>query len=281
MTRCKFKNKGYYKKFIEKLEKEIIQTNLWIQKGEVHPDAVYETKDSLRMKYQSLVIGKYSAGYEIHDLENDYINCVDLVAEAWPYIGQTVPAKGSRGKRFVPEFYLGIYEDILILISLGILIDIKSEYIEKLASVIDGYKAKDKLLEFLLASRIKRKLIKKESYKENFNIQKMFAIPRKVIETKDKKEAESLMFKYVTKEWYKKHNYDGYFEEYKSSKFYFQGYWTFESAAIVKIKSLDDSSFKDWKYYPYDLAHYDKEFELAKQKENKEKKSFFGKLFGK
>lgn len=33
----------------------------------------------------------------------------------------------------------------------------------------------------------------------------------------------------------------------------FSGYWAFEVAAIVKIKGLDDSSFRDHKYYPSQL----------------------------
>ena len=31
------------------------------------------------------------------------------------------------------------------------------------------------------------------------------------------------------------------------------GYWCFIAAAIVKIKDLDDSTFRDNKYYPKDL----------------------------
>ncbi len=36
------------------------------------------------------------------------------------------------------------------------------------------------------------------------------------------------------------------------------GYWSFETAAIVKILGLDDTSLKDNNHYPYDLALYKK-----------------------
>ncbi len=36
------------------------------------------------------------------------------------------------------------------------------------------------------------------------------------------------------------------------------GYWSFETAAIVKILGLDDTSLKGNNHYPYDLAHYKK-----------------------
>ncbi|MGR5908923.1 PoNe immunity protein domain-containing protein [Bacillus paranthracis] len=40
------------------------------------------------------------------------------------------------------------------------------------------------------------------------------------------------------------------------------GYWSFETAAIVKILGLDDTSLKDNNHYPYDLAHYKNEMKF-------------------
>jgi len=34
------------------------------------------------------------------------------------------------------------------------------------------------------------------------------------------------------------------------------GYWCFAAAAIVKLKNLDDSSFRDNDYYPKDMLQY-------------------------
>ncbi|RNC86850.1 MAG: DUF1911 domain-containing protein [Winogradskyella sp.] len=44
----------------------------------------------------------------------------------------------------------------------------------------------------------------------------------------------------------------GYNQHAKSNGNYV-GYWCFVVAAIVKIKDLDDSSFKNSKYYPKDM----------------------------
>lgn len=37
---------------------------------------------------------------------------------------------------------------------------------------------------------------------------------------------------------------------------HFKGYWAWEAALVVKFFGIDDSSFKDNEYYPYDLVHY-------------------------
>ena len=34
------------------------------------------------------------------------------------------------------------------------------------------------------------------------------------------------------------------------------GYWSFESGALVKVLGLDDSSLKGLPYYPYDMVHW-------------------------
>ncbi|HEM3533727.1 TPA: DUF1911 domain-containing protein [Streptococcus suis] len=34
------------------------------------------------------------------------------------------------------------------------------------------------------------------------------------------------------------------------------GYWALEIAALVKVLNIPDDSFKNHKYYPYDLVHF-------------------------
>jgi hypothetical protein len=39
-------------------------------------------------------------------------------------------------------------------------------------------------------------------------------------------------------------------------KDWYYGRWSFEAAAVVAIKGLDDASFRDNPYYPKDLVDY-------------------------
>jgi hypothetical protein len=38
--------------------------------------------------------------------------------------------------------------------------------------------------------------------------------------------------------------------------FGYTGYWSFESALMVKLWDIDDSSFRDHPHYPGDLVHW-------------------------
>ncbi len=37
---------------------------------------------------------------------------------------------------------------------------------------------------------------------------------------------------------------------------WYRGYWCIAATALVKALKLDDTEFKDCKYYPYDMAHF-------------------------
>ncbi|MBK8927229.1 MAG: DUF1911 domain-containing protein [Crocinitomicaceae bacterium] len=76
------------------------------------------------------------------------------------------------------------------------------------------------------------------------------------IEETDKSKSESLIKEFITKDWYKNHKDAGWYDSHKSKHNTYFGYWSFETAAIVVIKGLDDSSFRDCQYYPKDLVDY-------------------------
>jgi hypothetical protein len=59
---------------------------------------------------------------------------------------------------------------------------------------------------------------------------------------------------FITKDWYKNHKDAGWHNSHKSRHDVFYGYWSFETAAVVKIMDLDDTKFIDCQYYPKDLV---------------------------
>ena len=68
-------------------------------------------------------------------------------------------------------------------------------------------------------------------------------------------ERETIISKQLSN-WYKSQR-SSYFYGYDKEKepLYF-GYWALEVAALVKVLNIPDDSFKDKKYYPYDLVHF-------------------------
>ncbi|PFM10169.1 hypothetical protein COC45_24640 [Bacillus cereus] len=178
------------------------------------------------------IIAKYSLGEAIHTIEGDFDNAlIDL---------------GHIGKREVG------YLNLIWMISLGILLETEKKNLVSLAKLVEKENMNDAVIDFLLcASDIGYTNMTNRYYKEN-----PYAKTREMIELAqtDKKEASKRLQTYMEKEWFKGH-YDYEWKNAHKEPGYV-GYWSFETAALVKILELDDTSLKDNNHYPYDLAHY-------------------------
>ena len=145
---------------------------------------------------------------------------------------------------------------MLHMMSLGILLDIPDLEFNKLIKLIDQDNIKDFLFEFLISSRIKdRKPIFEESYKKYLLIPKLYAKLITIANNNEHKTIEIELKKYLEKDWIKV--YKNYYIDFnlKDIEKYdvnsgFIGIWAFEVAAIVKIKGLDDSGFRENDFYP-------------------------------
>ena len=71
----------------------------------------------------------------------------------------------------------------------------------------------------------------------------------------DKAAAVKRLEKYLKREWYRGHSDLSWHDDHKYGINH-DGYWSFESGALVKVLGLDDSSLKGLPYYPYDMVHW-------------------------
>ncbi len=79
---------------------------------------------------------------------------------------------------------------------------------------------------------------------------------RPIIEDGDHANVNALK-NYLEEKWYKAHSGLIWHNTHSpDSPYPYLGYWSFESAALVKMFNLDDSSLIDVPYYPYDFAHF-------------------------
>ena len=154
------------------------------------------------------------------------------------------------------QYKLNPFIYIVQMFSLAILLDVPKKEFIILVNLIDKDNIKDRLIEYFISQQLKdRKPIKAESYKRYLLIPKLF---RKLVDTAYEPQAEKAITDidaFLKKEWIKiPKNYfinlnlkdiPGY--EVKSG---FVGLWAFEVAAVVKIKALDDSSFRENRFYP-------------------------------
>ncbi|WP_081779669.1 PoNe immunity protein domain-containing protein [Pseudobutyrivibrio sp. MD2005] len=77
---------------------------------------------------------------------------------------------------------------------------------------------------------------------------------KKVVEAAPE-ERITILNEYLEKKWYKSNRQQYWYDSHKSANNTYFGYWSFESAAVMKILGEDDSLLKDQKYYPYYMNH--------------------------
>jgi spermidine/putrescine-binding protein len=208
-------------------------------------------KRALGFSFVQIASAKYSIGHPVIDLNTDLINAINLTHESWDGFWLIE----HQGKK-LNQYGLSAYDEMLWMLSLGYLLDISNEDFNKLVEVIDRDGVKDFLFEFIIRAKLKdRQPITEESYKDFFGVPQTFEKLRQAITEIDKLKAEKLVKDFITKDWYKNHKDAGWYNSHKSKHDTYFGYWSFETAAVVKIMGLDDSGFIDCQYYPKDLVH--------------------------
>ena len=230
----------YNKEFIEENREDIKSleedTKNGIQRYSKDNKSIIEGTYLANFRYEMEDIrAKYSLGEEISVIEEDFHNAI-----------YDLENTGSRE--------IG-YLSLIWMISLGILLETDKKNIERLKKIVDTKNMNDAVIDFLLcASDIGYIKMTNRYYKES-----SYAKTREIIELAqtDKKEASKRLQTYMEKEWFKGH-YDYEWKNAHKEPGYV-GYWSFETAALVKILELDDTSLKDNNHYPYDLAHYKNE----------------------
>jgi hypothetical protein len=101
----------------------------------------------------------------------------------------------------------------------------------------------DSLVFFLIGEKDKKRKSAVPAYQKLYEITQM-----------SKEEAEKSIKKYL-EGWYQMNKNAPWYNNHLRDSGY-SGYWAWEVAAVVKIMGLDDSSFKNNPYYPYDMVHW-------------------------
>ncbi len=248
--RDRIKDKDYFNHSI-KLRNDLLQKGFkLLKKGKVTETQIPWYKKHLFDMYFSNLFSGYSVGNAKNKIIDDFYLCLNYLPESWDKNIIRVPEKGD----YLNQYYLDIYDQMLWMLSLGYLLDIPNNEFNKLVSIIDRDKVKDFLFEFIIRAKLPdRPQITEESYLKFFGVPQTFEKLREAINQTDKDYTEKLVKGFITKDWYKKHKDAGWYDNHKSKHESYVGYWSFETAVIVKIKGLDDISFRDCIYYPKDL----------------------------
>ena len=237
---------AYFNSFLEQNERRL---NL-LKSGQVKSERILWFKKSSLDILLNFIIANYTAGKTKKEIE--LIKVIDHLNDSW----NSEVTKLNYNDNFYNQYPLSNFDQMLWMLSLGYLLDIPNEDFKKVVEVIDRDGVKDYLFEFIIRAKLDdREPITEESYKKFFGVPKVFEKLRQAITETDKSKAEKLVEEFITKDWYRNHKDAGWYNSHKSKHDTYFGYWSFETAAVVKIMGLDDSSFIDCQYYPKDLVH--------------------------
>lgn len=145
----------------------------------------------------------------------------------------------------------GSYQYSLRILSIGILLGADKEEFKKISEryVEEGYE--DYILDRLIHSQYPSHPISTElQFPNEIYIQKL----AQILKSSSAQESETMAKESLEKYFYTKENLQTSYDSHKTE--FYSGYWAWEIAAFVKILALDDSSFKDNPYYPYDMVHW-------------------------
>ena len=247
------KDLTHYEQIIQSLKDSIERTSTWIKEGKTPIERIPIVQDGNIWNYQKTFSAKYSAGYPITDMIPEYIQALELMPEVWANGAKKFRMDTKEGLQIYDTYYMDANDSILAMLGLGYLLNIASSDFQHIVDIIDRDNIQNLVYETIIKAKIpSRKIFEKESYSIP---NPLYASLRKAILEIDKEVAEKLIKHYLEKEWYQLHKDAGWYNSHKGDGKGYSGYWSFETAAVVKIKGLDDSTFRDNEYYPKDLVY--------------------------
>lgn len=249
--RDQLKNKEYFEKFF-KIKFQLTElNNKALSDGKVHESKVDWAKYGNLGHYIESLITQYSLGYNLTEIGNSIKKIIQLTPDLW--IPTCTKVHDNKGLLY-DKYFIGPYERFLQILSLAYLLEIPIDDFQILVDIIDRDNISDNLYEFIIKARFPERIQKKpEIYETDSATLKAYDKLRKATEQSDKVEASKLVELFLEKDFYHKHM--NLYNSHNSKADIYCGYWSFESAAVVKIMGLDDSSFIDQQYYPKDLVH--------------------------
>lgn len=235
MIREPLKDAAYFKEYLsfeyERLQKrqELIRKVI-SQRGE--DDSVKKAYLSVLSYCMNIINAEYASGGSCSTIRG--------------FIQNTIPE--IRNTSFQHR-----YVELLWLLSLSVCLDIDEARFEQLIEIKTKNNISDAIADFIAASR--KKALPPQSEQLLFPVPYQSLLEVIKLAATDKHKSVERLRQYLEKEWYTGHSDSGWYDSHKSKEDTYAGYWSWESAALVKILQLDDQLLKGQRYYPYDILH--------------------------
>lgn len=247
--RTNLKSLEYFRKEIYERENSFYEIENKLANGTVPESRVPDVKVYLTDISFNILFLKYASGTPLAELNKDYCRTANLVFESWDDRFIAPVNKKNKGE---VVYILEAYYNMLLLLSLGFFTEAEDDIYLKLNSVLERNGVSDTVFNFLVSSKINIPLNFRESYSESSFINNVYGNLKKAIRSDNASDSEKFLLLHIN-DWYKKNRDAVWYNSHKSDLATFYGYWSFETAALVKIKGLDDSALRANPHYPKDL----------------------------
>lgn len=173
--------------------------------------------------YKNLFKLKYSAGFEVNEIFNEYL--------CWINHYRKVCNQNDSLYDLADLFAIGVFFDKR-----------KHEFVNILLEIFNKCCVTDGMIKCFLSYLIGEEYLYSKSKFDYFD---------KLYQSKDKE--------YDLNEciisWYELHNDAYWFNSHKSQNNVYCGYWSFDIGAVAKILNIHDADLLNAEHYPYDLVH--------------------------
>lgn len=177
-----------------------------------------------------LMSARYSAGCPLEECRELFLQCLHEAEQVWDLKSD--------------------YVDLVWYVSLGLVFDVDAEGATILRNIVDKTGYADQLLCAMLNG-----LDPSHPVQEIDTVPAPYTFASAVLDMEPRL-AEQALAEYLKKHWYKGHRDTGWYDNHKLDNLKYVGYWSFETAALVKLLQLDDRILQASPYYPAELAHY-------------------------
>lgn len=192
------------------------------------------------------IIASYSKGDNKNELKKQFSAAVLVMEKVWDKRAVKMFLGAQQKEHDV--YYIGQTFDMRWMLSLAVLLEVPDDEFTILVNFIKRDNIKDAMYDICIKSRINDWIIS--------DVVRPLSPKNKIIDiiNEDNKViCEQLIKAYLEKHWFKTFKNWGWLSPDVSNfdvNSGFVGYWAFEVAAIVKIKGLDHSSFREHPFYP-------------------------------
>lgn len=248
MLRDQEKDAAYFKYAFEDKSNHIEKINEYFNSN---TGVLVRLYDGLYSDYLSLFLIEYSAGKSRDELAK----YVPLIFEN--FLKKIALEEGNDDYKYEQlNAYIGIYEDVLITLCIGILFNIDEDILDQFKLQCDRIRGKDLLLESIW-STYKRTEILPSPKKIKLLYPKSYTLPFEILQ-KDTLNKKELLLEYCSN-WMKTKKSASWYGNLKLSKTggvcSYDGYWNLEGAAIAYLLNIDCSTFEGIKYFPIDMIN--------------------------